>query len=153
MRRFAVLLGVLSLAACAKSDSNATADSAAASMMPAPLSLADVAGKWSVKVMPQNSDSVLLTYELTASADMAGWSIKLPDRADPLAVRVVAVEGDSVVVEAGPYPSALRPNVQVSTRGVSRLQGGMLVGATTAHYTVTTADSVVTLRTQGARIP
>jgi hypothetical protein len=41
--------------------------------------------------------------------------------------------------------------VQVWTHGVSRLQNGMLTGTTTAHYSVTTPDSVRVLRTMGMR--
>jgi hypothetical protein len=36
-------------------------------------------------------------------------------------VRVVLVDGDSVVAEAGPFESALRPDVMVTTRTVARL--------------------------------
>jgi hypothetical protein len=121
--------------------------------MPAALNLADVAGKWTMQVMPENSDSVLLTYELTATADTTGWMIKFPDRPAPLPIASVMVAGDSVVTTVAPYPSVLQPGVQVSTDGVMRLQGGQLVGTTVAHYSVTTADSVRRLRQRGTRAP
>jgi hypothetical protein len=157
MRRLALLCGAaVALVACARTDTASTdssAAAAAAAMMPAPISLADVAGKWSVRVTPEMGDSTLLTYELTATADMNGWTVKLPDRPDPIPARVTAVAGDSITVEAGPYPSMLRPGVTVSTYSVSRLTGGRFVGTTTARYSVTTADSVLRLRTEGTRIP
>ena len=44
-------------------------------------------------------------------------------------MRVVAVAGDSIMTEAGPYPSALRKGDKVTTRSVmrfSRRQAGRL---------------------------
>ncbi len=149
-RTISVVCAVVLIGCTGSQDQTQTAaDSAAAA--PAGISLADVAGMWTVQVMTENSDSVLLSYQLTATADPAGWSIKLPDRADPIPLQVLSYDGDSIVVHAGPYPSALRAGVTVTTDGVSRLQNGMLVGRTTAHYTTTGPDSVVVLRTQGTR--
>lgn len=39
---------------------------------------------------------------LTATANDSGWTMTLTGR-DPVAVRVIAMGGDSVVTEAGPY--------------------------------------------------
>jgi hypothetical protein len=152
MRRIVLPLCVIALVACSKSENATTDTAAAAAMAPAPLSLADLAGKWSMKAMNEAGDSTLLTYELTASADPAGWSIKFADRPDPIPVRVMA-DGDSLIVDGGPYSSALRKDVQVTTHGVMRLQDGKMVGTTIARYSVTTADSVRTIRTEGTRIP
>ncbi len=153
MRRLPCVCLAAALLGCGGSSdqANTAADSAALAPAPAGIALADLAGIWSVQVMPENSDSVLLTYQLTATADPAGWSMKLPDRADPIPLQIVAVQGDSIVVHAGPYSSALRQGVTVSTDGVSRLQNGMMVGRTTAHYSAG-PDSVITLRTQGTRV-
>jgi hypothetical protein len=41
--------------------------------------------------------------------------------------------------------------VQVTIHGVMRMQNGMLVGSTVAHYAVKTPDSVLTLHTQATR--
>jgi hypothetical protein len=62
-------------------------------------------------------------------------------------------DGDSVILDAGPYPSALRKNVQVTIHGASRLQDGKFVGMVTAHYSVKTADSVRVIKTEGTRMP
>jgi hypothetical protein len=70
---------------------------------------------------------------MVATADESGWSFNFPKR-DPIPVRVVAVEGDSIVTEAGPYESVLRKGVQVSTRTVTRLDGDRLTGTTVAKY-------------------
>jgi hypothetical protein len=118
---------------------------------PAPIALADVAGKWSVRVMPESGDSTLLTYELVATADRSGWTLNFPKR-PPVPARVTAA-GDSIVTEAGPYESVLRKGAQVTTSGVMRLVDGKLVGITTAHYATSGADSVRNLRFEGIRAP
>jgi hypothetical protein len=68
-------------------------------------------------------------------------------------VRILAVGGDSIVMESGPYESVLRKGVQVTTRSVQRLVDGKVVGTTTAHYATSGADSVLQLRTEGTRAP
>jgi hypothetical protein len=152
MRRFALVCCAAVLAGCAESgDQPATEmDTTAMGAMSATISLADVAGTWNVRVMPENSDSTLTTYQLMATATTDGWMNHFPNR-EPIPVRVVAVEGDSIVTESGPYESVLRPGVMVWVRTVTRLQNGMLVGTAVAHYTTTAADSVVTVRTEGTR--
>ncbi len=156
MRSTLASLAVLALIACGKSkdDAAAAADSAAAAAaaaMPAPITLADVAGKWSVKTMAMGSDSALVTTEINAGADASSWTITFPGR-PPIAVRVLEVAGDSITTEAGPYESALRKGVQVTTHSVMRLVDGKLIGATTARYNVATADSVLLLHTEGTRV-
>lgn len=154
MRTTTLAAFLLVLVACAKRDQQVAQDSPAAPLgagaPSATLSLSALAGKWAVKTTKAGSDSVLLTFELNATADQAGWTFTFPNR-PPVPVRVIAVEGDSVVTEAGPYESALRKGVQVSTRSVMRLENGELVGNTTAHYTTTGPDSVIDLRTRGTR--
>src|SRR2546422_4630838 len=78
------------------------------------IKLSDVAGTWDVKSMMGPKDSVVVTSVVTATADRKGWTIKLANR-DPIPVRVVAVGGDSVVMDAGPYESILRPGQMVTT--------------------------------------
>src|SRR3989442_9226914 len=72
------------------------------------IKLSDVAGTWDVKSVMGPKDSIVVTSVVTATADGKGWTIKLANR-DPIPVRVVAVGGDSVVTEAGPYGGSLRP--------------------------------------------
>jgi hypothetical protein len=64
---------------------------------------------------------------------------------------VLLVDGDSVVAEAGPFESALRPGVMVTTHTVARLEGDMLTGTLVAHYGGTGPDSVLRGRIQGTR--
>lgn len=151
MRAIAVLSCSLLLLACAKTDEAPPADSAAAmpTVGPAAISLADLAGKWTQVVRREDSDSVLVTAEITATADPSGWTIKLPDR--PVMPVKVTVDGDSIMPATGPYESVLRKGVQVSTTGVLRMVDGKLVGITLARYQAAGADSVVRLRTEMTR--
>ncbi len=144
------------LTGCAKKDEAAvdTSSMAASSTTttttaPAPVNLADVAGKWNMRSVPATGDTTPTTYVLTATSNTSGWTITFPGRAAVPAR--VKVDGDSIMIDAGPYPSVRRKGVQVTTNTVSRLQGGSLVGTSTAHYKVKTADSVLTLTSTGTR--
>ena len=152
MRATALLASAILLSACAGAE-EAPADSAAALPAPAPaaagISLAELAGKWTQQVRREDSDSVLVTAEVVATADPSSWTITLPGR-PPMPVRVTA-SGDSLITATGPYESVLRKGVQVTTDGVLRLQDGKLVGITIAHYKGAQADSVVRLRTEMTR--
>lgn len=152
--------GAAVLIGCRKSEKRVatdttTAAAAPAAATPAPaagaLSTSDLSGKWKVRTMNEAGDSTLVVYVLNATGDPAGWTIAFPGRA-PIAVHVV-VAGDSVITDAGPYPSALRKGVQVTTHGVGRLQNGKLVGTTVAHYKTSGPDSVRRLRFEGTRQP
>jgi len=150
MRRFGLVLGLLALAACEK-DVPKPADTPPAAPAAAPINLASLAGMWTVKVMPATSDSVVTTYMLTATADTAGWTMTFPDR-KPIPLHV-SVSGDTVMITAPQYESVLRKGVMVTTNSVLHLVGDTLMGATTAHYNVKTADSVVALRGKGTKMP
>jgi hypothetical protein len=144
----------LGLVACGGGADNPPAadTTAAAPAAPAAISLADLAGTWVVTAKAEGTDSVLVTSELMATADTSGWMQHLPGR-DPIQMRVVLVDADSVVTETGPYESVLRPGVQVTTRGVMRLQDGRLVGTTVATYSGGEGENVVRLTTEGTRKP
>jgi hypothetical protein len=146
----------LALIGCAKTDDQAATDTAAgtvaATAAPAPISLADVAGRWTVRTVPETGDTTAVVSQLNASADTTGWTMTLPNR-PPIATRVVLVSGDSIVTENGPYESVLRKGVQVRTRSVMRLRDGRLVGNTVARYTTTGPDSVLRLRIEATRTP
>jgi hypothetical protein len=102
--------------------------------------------------MPESGDSTLLSYEMVATGDTSGWAFNFPKR-KPVPVRVVAVDGDSIVTEAGPFESNLRKGVQVTSRTVNRLQDGKLVGATTARYATSGPDTVAHFRFEATRAP
>lgn len=150
MRRLAFALGAAVLVGCAKTETP-PAEPPAPPPAPPPINLADVAGSWTVQTRAEGSDSVLVTYTMTATATETGWMIMLPNR-PPMALQVTA-SGDSIMTSVGPYESVLRKGVQVSTMGVLRLQDGKLMGTTMAHYKTAMADSVVRLRAEATRTP
>jgi hypothetical protein len=153
---FAVCLSVIVLAGCAKKDDAAVdtmaSDTAGApAAAPAPINLADVAGRWNVRAVPATGDTTPTNSVITATANTSGWTVTFPGRA-PVPMRIT-VDGDSIMSEAGPYASVRRKGLQVTTNGVMRLQGGNLVGRTTAHFQTKAADSVLVLNTTGTRAP
>jgi hypothetical protein len=145
------------LVACGKPKEQPAADTTAAAApapepvaaTPSPIAFGDVAGKWTMRTMPEDADTTLITWELTAKSDSSGWVSNFPKR-KPVPVRVVA-SGDSLMTESGPYESVLRKGIQVTTNSVMRLQDGKLVGTTVAHYKTTGADTVRRLRFEGTR--
>ncbi len=148
MLRLALLVCVAALVGCTPSEQRT--DEMAEAPMPAMLSLADLAGTWNGRAMPQMGDSTLVTFTMVATADTAGWTMTFPN-GKPIPVRVVALAGDSVITEAGPYESALRNKVMVTTRFTGRLQDGKMVGTFVARYQTTSADSVLRGRYEGTR--
>jgi cytochrome bd-type quinol oxidase subunit 1 len=100
----------------------------------AAIKLADVAGVWDSKSMVGPNDSVVVATVLTATATDSGWTMTLAGR-EPVAVRVIAMGGDSIVTEAGPYPSILRAGLTVtSLRMVSHYSGDQMKGMFWAEY-------------------
>jgi hypothetical protein len=99
------------------------------------VTLASVAGSWKTKVMVGPKDSIVLMNMTMASADKDKWVMKNPGQTTPVALRIVAVGGDSIVSEAGPYPSALRPGQTVTAlRNVIHYKGDKGTGWFEAHY-------------------
>jgi hypothetical protein len=153
---------VVLLVACGKSETprdTTTALAPAATVTPttsagtvasAPIALSDLAGTWHVRSTPQGgADTTATEYTLTATGTTDGWKIKFANGLE-VPVRVTA-SGDSIVTDAGPYTSVRRKGVKVTTRGVLRKDGDKLTGTTVAHYNVKTADSVLTLRSEGTK--
>ena len=144
MRRMLLLCAVLVIGGCAKSEPPSSESTSTPSEQPAmaAISLADVAGTWEGTVTAAGNDTVLTLIELTATAEPTGWVMTVSNAKDPKltsttpATSVIA-DGDSVVVDAGPFASVLRKGQQVSTHTVYRLEDGKLVGAIAATYAST----------------
>jgi hypothetical protein len=117
----------------------------------ATLSLADVAGKWKMRSTDEGGGNPV-EVEMVATADTSGWTLNGPKR-KPIPIRVVAVAGDSIVTESGPYESFIRKGMKVTTRTVTRLQNGKLVGTIDARYATKSGDSVAHRLTEGTRVP
>lgn len=155
MRTLAVAVAVLSLVACSKKDEapavDTTAAVPAAPAAPAALTVADLTGTWDVAVKNEAGDSTLTTYVLSAPADTSKWTMQFTGRKDVIPTHIMAIAGDSVTLHTGPYSSALRKDVKVTTHAVYRLVDGKMVGKAVAHYSVKTADSVRTLNVEGTK--
>jgi hypothetical protein len=154
MLRYAFFWCAAVLLGCAKAEDRPAQDTEESAVAPAEapaISLSDVAGKWRVRSTDE-AGGTPVESELTATADTSGWTVTFPNR-KPVPVRVIAVAGDSIVTEAGPYESVLRKGVQVRTRNVSRLQGGKLVGRVEARFATKGGDSVAYRLTEGTRAP
>lgn len=155
MRRLALFCSTLLFVACTKAETP-PADTAAAAAVepapapPAPISLPAVAGTYDVVGKNEAGDSTLVTYVLTATADTTGWTLAFPNR-KPIPIHIVSVAGDSIVMESGPYESAIKKGVMVRTNTVTRFENGKLVSRTVAHYNVKTADSVRIVVAEGVR--
>lgn len=155
---FSVLCCAVVLAACAKKD-NAAVDTtamaastttAAMPAAPAPVNLADVAGKWNMTSVPVSGDTTATRYVLTATSNTDGWTVTYPGRPAPVKL-TVKVDGDSINTTSAQYSSVRRKGLKVFTNGWWHLQNGTLTGTTTAHYAVKTADSVLVLNSTGTR--
>jgi hypothetical protein len=70
---------------------------------------------------------------LTATADANGWVTHLAGR-DSIPTRVVAMGGDSVVTEAGPFQSVARPGQTVTTHETLHFKDDAVWGTIEARY-------------------
>ena|SRR6058998_1382541 len=148
------------ISGCAKKDNAAvdttstmvassTVSTPPAPAAPAPINLADVAGKWNMSSVPASGDTTPTKYVLNATGNTSGWTFNFAGRA-PVPV-TVTVDGDSIRTESAEYSSVRRKGVKVRTMGWWHLQNGTLSGTTTAHYVVKTPDSVMVLNSSGTR--
>ncbi len=148
MRRYLSVSLIVLVAGCGPREQAAEEQPA----MPAGIALADAAGTWAMQAMNATGDSTLVTAQLVATDGMDGWTFTFPDR-DPVPMRILAVDGDSIVTEMGPYLSVLREDMNVTVRSVMRLENGMLMGTFDAHYVTTDPDSVLMGQLHGTRTP
>jgi hypothetical protein len=132
-------------------DQEAPAEEVSEAEAPTPNVLDAFAGTWSMQALTESGDSVLIAYEMVATSSTEGWTITFPDR-DPLPAHIVEAAGDSVVIHVGPYASALREDVQVSTVTVSRIVDGAMMGHFTATYQMEGGEETLTGLQQGERV-
>jgi hypothetical protein len=89
-------------------------------------------GSWNGKTMVGPKDSLVSTFTFTLNADGSGREI-IPNR-DPVASKLVAVGGDSIVTETARIRSVLHPNLTAVTRTVYHIKGNTMSGVTYASY-------------------
>jgi hypothetical protein len=99
------------------------------------IKLADVAGTWTMEnsVKTAAGKDTVVTSELTAGGDEKSWVTHLAGR-DPIPTRIVAMGGDSVVTEAGPFQSVARPGQTVTTHQTLHFKGDAVWGTVEARY-------------------
>ena len=149
MSRAALLLALPLVFACTKKDEAAPVDSTPAVAAAPPV--ASHVGKWAVTVMPQDKDTVVASYVLDITDSQDGWKLTFPNT-EPLDVRVIAMNGDSIVTDVGPFPSQVRKGETVKVvHSTWRVSGDKLSGLATVHYDRKAADSVSILRQEGTR--
>ena len=157
--RLALCCTALVVAACAKKEAPkdttaAMAPAAAPAPAPAPaLAAADVAGNWHFAATPTTGkDTAATEYDIAATADTAPWTLTFTKSKLKVPAKH-SISGDTLTITAGPFASQRRKGAKVSTVTVLKLDGGKLVGQTTAHYANAGADSVTVLRTEGTKAP
>lgn len=152
MRLCLVLAGGLLVLGCERESAEETTEDQAADTVAeaATISLADIAGTWDMRSVPETGPDTTATHsQIQATAD--GWTLFLPDR-DPIEATATP-SGDSIIVEAGPYESVRRPGTMVRTHSVYRLEGDRLVGTVVGHFETGDPDSVLRLHSEGTRAP
>ncbi len=94
-----------------------------------------IAGAWAMEsnVKTAAGKDTVVRSLVTATADANGWVTHLAGRA-PIATRVVAMGGDSVVTEAGPFQSVTRPGQTVTTRETLHFKDNAVWGGIEARF-------------------
>src|SRR6266576_1342987 len=102
---------------------------------PAAAKLAAAAGTWTFENNVKNAagQDTVVSSEVTVSADARTWMTHLAGR-DPVPTRVVAMAGDSVVTESGPFQSVARPGQTVTTHETFHFKGDVSWGSIEARY-------------------
>jgi hypothetical protein len=96
-----------------------------------------------------DSDSVITTGQSVFD----GATVTQTATGGEPATGTVNISGNEISTSVGPYASALRPGVMVTTTGTYQMTNGQIVGNVTARYQgVTTADSVLQLRVVMTRV-
>ncbi|HEY5061678.1 MAG TPA: hypothetical protein VII52_09095 [Gemmatimonadaceae bacterium] len=106
-------------------------------------------GTWHGKSMPEHKDTVLATWTLDAPADSSKWTITMSN-GQTIPLHIVAIAGDSVVSQLGPYKNAANNGQVETTRSVTRIQADKIVGIAETRLG-SNPDSVVRIRLQGAK--
>ena len=151
MRRFALFCSVALLLGCARTEDRPAEDVTTTAADEATISSADVAGSWKLRATDEAGGNVVET-QLNATAGTTGWTWTRPD-GTVVPLTVVAIAGDSIVLESGQYESALRAGVPVRSRLVFQLRENRLVGHIEARYMLSTGDSVAHRPAEGTRMP
>ena len=147
-RKVGLVLVALLVSSCAeKTDEAAEQPADTAAAMPA-AQVADANGTWDMRSVPISGDTTPTIFQV--KVENGTWTLLLPNR-DPITATVMT-DGDSIMVDAGPYESVRRKGVMVTTHTVYRISGDQMSGMTVARYQNAGADSVLQLTSTGTRV-
>jgi len=92
-------------------------------------------GTWAIEstVKTAAGKDTVVNSLVTATADANGWVTHLAGR-EPIPTRVVAMGGDSVITEAGPFQSVARPGQTVTTHEALHFKDDAIWGTIEARY-------------------
>ena len=132
---FLSIVCLTALAATAAAQARPVMKRAAAPAAAAGLKPADVAGTWTMQNNVKNAagQDTVVSSELSVSPDAKTWVTHLAGR-DPVPTRVVAMGGDSVVTESGPFKSVARAGQTVLTHETFHFKGNDAWGTIEARY-------------------
>jgi hypothetical protein len=148
MRKSAVFLSLLLMAACGGAEDDARSGpggQAAAAQAP---SVADFIGTWNTTVVLEGTANPVPAV-LDSSPDGSAWTMNLQGRS-PIGM-TVSISGDSLVTMSEPYPSILRDGVTVTVRTAGVLRDGDLVGKVLATYHTPDGEELVPGTMRGTR--
>jgi hypothetical protein len=92
------------------------------------------AGKWNGRATVGANDSVLIVFAFTIAPDGKSATMGFYNQ-DPIPAHIVAVGGDSMVTEAGPFQSVLKPwESVISLLSVAHFKGDKMWGTFEAAY-------------------
>ncbi|NNF56919.1 MAG: hypothetical protein HKN04_01635 [Rhodothermaceae bacterium] len=131
MRQFLSILTFALVLGCAQPEEPPVVDMPDEPAQPAAPSFA---GDWTVQAMPLDSDSALVELGMTTADNTDGWSMQFDHLDEPVPASSVVIAGDSATVTVGPYSSALRDEVMVTTTSVIYVNGDDLMGRFSATY-------------------
>ncbi|MGQ0643650.1 MAG: hypothetical protein ACT4P6_23120 [Gemmatimonadaceae bacterium] len=136
----AMLLAVL-VVACGRSE-QATTDTPAMAVGPAPITAADIAGTWTGMSMGETGDSVLIRWTLINPEGTVAKGV-FEGSTDTLTV-THTFDADSFVATTSPYADQMAPGKpQVITRAVGRLISAGKTAGTATTMLVSKPDSIV----------
>lgn len=131
-RAFPILLTLAAVACAPKAEEAPPAEATVVPAVPASL-----VGTWSSSTLMGPTDSVVASTTMLIGADGSMRTV-FTGRTDTMDVRLITLTEDSlgieVVSEVGPYPSAVRPGVEVTTTTVVRYTGTTGSGTWTGKY-------------------
>jgi hypothetical protein len=145
-----ILFCTVVLTACGSSTDDGAGATDAVDALAGGSTLERFAGTWELKQWNNVGDTIP-TVIIRATADTTGWTAEFPNR-EPIAVRVIDASGDLVVTEMGPFPSVIRPGVEVTVQFINHLYGEELRGHLLAIYNVNGPSAILRGRTEGRRI-